>query len=131
MQDRTPAADVIKGLTTTANKVRALARAGYNRVEISKLLDIRYQHTRQVLVRSGITDGLQRQVEVEREPVTVDDTPVPRETTSWEVLLRAGFEHLGEWTVTPEKDLRLDAKAPTAPGLSFMSVSRKVALKRG
>jgi hypothetical protein len=37
---------VVEGLETTSDKVRALARAGYPRTEISKLLEIRYQHVR-------------------------------------------------------------------------------------
>lgn len=111
------AEEVIKGLTTKADKIRALARAGYDRVEIGKLLDISYQHTRHVLVRSGITGGLRRQVEVELEPVVVDADPAPRNSTSWEVLLRAGFHLLGEWKATPDKGLRLDAKAPDTPGI--------------
>ena len=117
MQERMSADEVIEGLTTIADKIRALASAGYDRVEISKLLDIRYQHTRHVLVRSGFTGGLRRQVEVELEPVVVDADPAPRESTSWEVLLRAGFHLLGEWTATPDKGIRLDAEAPDTPGL--------------
>jgi hypothetical protein len=34
------------GLTTTADKIRALAHADYGRTEISKILGIRYQHVR-------------------------------------------------------------------------------------
>jgi hypothetical protein len=85
METRPPAAEMIKGLTTTADKIRALAQTNYNRTEISKMLDIRYRHVRNVLLRSGIEGGLRRQVEVEREPVTVDaewpqdaSVPVPQ-----------------------------------------------------
>ena len=34
---------VVEGLETTSDKIRALARSGYLRTEISKLLGIRYQ----------------------------------------------------------------------------------------
>ena len=117
MERRPPADEIIKGLQTTSDKIRALANANYDRTEISKLLDIRYQHVRNVLLRSGIEGGLRRQIEVEREPVTVDAAPPPREDTSWEVLTDAGFQFLGEWTHDPESLIRLDAKAPTAPGV--------------
>src|SRR6266851_6982296 len=117
MEMRLPVDRVIQGLQSKADKIRALSSANYDRVEISKLLGIRYQHVRNVLVRSGITGGLREEVEVEREAVTVDATPPAREDTSWEVLTDAGFQFLGEWTHDPESIIRLDAKAPVAPGV--------------
>jgi hypothetical protein len=117
METRPAAGEITKGLQTTSDKIRALAKANYDRTEISKLLDIRYQHVRNVLLRSGIEGGLRRQVEVERDPVTVDAAPPPREDTSWEVLTDAGFQYLGEWTRDPDSLIKLDAKAPTAPGV--------------
>ncbi len=51
------------------------------------------------------------------EPVEVDATRAPREDTSWKVLTEAGFQFVGEWTRDPESLLRLDAKAPAAPGV--------------
>jgi hypothetical protein len=117
METRRPAEEIIKESTTTADKIRALAKASYDRTEISQILGIRYQHVRNVLLRSGITGGLRRQVDVEREPVTVDAAPPPREDTSWEVLTQAGFELLGEWTRDSESAIRLDGQAPTAPGV--------------
>src|SRR5258707_15120637 len=101
METRPAAGEITKGLQTTSDKIRALAKANYDRTEISKLLDIRYQHVRNVLLRSGIEGGLRGQVEVEREPVTVDAAPPPREDTSWKVLTDAGFQLLGEWTHDP------------------------------
>ncbi|HEX4165012.1 MAG TPA: GIY-YIG nuclease family protein [Bryobacteraceae bacterium] len=117
METRPSADEITKGLQTTADKIRALAKANYDRTEISKLLDIRYQHVRNVLLRSGIEGGLRGQVEVDREPVTVDAEPAPREDTSWKVLTDAGFLYLGEWTHDPESLIRFDAKAPSAPGV--------------
>ena len=117
MEPRPPAGEITQGLTTKSDKIRALAQAGYDRTEISKILDIRYQHVRNVLLQSGFTGGLRREAEAEREPVEVDATPAPREDTSWKVLTDAGFELIGEWTQDPESLLRLDAKAPSLPGV--------------
>jgi hypothetical protein len=117
MDQRQSAEDIIRDLATTSAKIRALAQAGYDRIEISQLLDIRYQHVRKVLLDAGITGGLRRQVEVEREPILVDAEPAPREATSWDVLLRAGFQLLGQWTQDAESAIRLDAKPPAEPGV--------------
>ena len=43
----------VAGLTTKSDKIRALYREGYSRSEIRRFLGIRYQHVRNVLVRSG------------------------------------------------------------------------------
>jgi hypothetical protein len=117
MEQRRPAGEIVRGLTTTSDKIRALANAGYERADIARYLDIRYQHVRNVLVGSGITGGLRRAAEAEREPIEVDAAPAPREDTSWKVLTDAGFQFLGEWTHDPERLLRLDAKAPASPGV--------------
>jgi hypothetical protein len=115
MNQRRSPEEIVRGLQTTADKIRALANAGYDRTEIAKFLNIRYQHVRNVLVRSGLAGGLRREVEAEREPVEVDAAPAPREDTSWKVLTDAGFQFLGEWTHDPESLLQLDAKASGAP----------------
>lgn len=44
---------LVARLTTTADKIRALARAGYERADIARHLDIRYQQVRNVLVRDA------------------------------------------------------------------------------
>ncbi|AEG51920.1 hypothetical protein Sinme_0148 [Sinorhizobium meliloti AK83] len=112
--------DVTAGLKTKSDKIRALANAGYLRTEISSLLGIRYQHVRKVLVDAGITEGLQKEVQLEREPVVLEieeqNGATPAEPTSWEVLLRAGFHFLGEWK--PEDEgFQLDATAPADKGV--------------
>jgi hypothetical protein len=122
MDTRPPAAEIIKGLTTTADKIRALAQADYDRTEISKFLGIRYQHVRNVMLRSGLTGGMRREAEAEREPVEVDAAPAPREDTSWKVLIDAGFQFIGEWTQDPESLIGLDAKAPALPGVYAFTV---------
>ena len=117
MDARPSPSEIMKGLTTKSDKIRALAQAGYDRTEVSQILGIRYQHVRNVLVQSGFTGGLRREVEAEREPVEVDAAPAAREDTSWTVLTAAGFEFIGEWTQDPTSLIKLDAKAPTAPGV--------------
>lgn len=54
--ERRPMEEVVEGLSTKADKIRALFRAGYSRSEIAGFLEIRYQHVRNVLVRSGFTE---------------------------------------------------------------------------
>jgi hypothetical protein len=93
MNERRTPEEIIKGLETTSDKIRALANAGYDRVEIAKYLDIRYQHVRNVLVHSGITGGLRRDVEAEREPAKVlVATPEPLEWKDPPVNTAAGLE---------------------------------------
>lgn len=117
MDRRSSANEIIRGLSTTADKVRALAHADYGRSEISKLLGIRYQHVRNVMLRSGLTGGLTRDAQAEREAVEVEAAPAPREDMAWTVLTGAGFECIGEWTQDPESLIRLDGKAPASPGV--------------
>ncbi len=114
---RLPVGDVTRGLETTSDKIRALAQVGYDRTEISLLLGKRYQHIRKVLVDAGITGGLRRQVEAAREPVVVDATPAPQPTTSWEVLLSAGFRVVGTWRLDDETKIKFDGTAPLEPGV--------------
>jgi len=42
--------EVIRGLRTTSDKIRALAEAGYERADIARYLGKRYQHVRNVLL---------------------------------------------------------------------------------
>ena len=53
---REPADEVVAGLTTKADKIRALFRAGYSRSEIAGSVGTRYQHVRNVLVQSGFME---------------------------------------------------------------------------
>ena len=108
---------VLQGLSSTSDKIRALARAGYLRTEISKLLAIRYQHVRKVLVAAGITEGLQRSADFEKLPVSVPVPPEPVEPTAEDALLDAGFRHLGEWVSLPDGQFELSAKAPVEAGV--------------
>ena len=94
-------------------KIRALAKAGYDRTGIGRHLGIKYQHVRKVLLDAGITSGLRRQVEAEREPVVVEVALAPREAASWEVLLRAGFRFVGGWIQDSKSLIKLDARVPS------------------
>ena len=108
--------EITRGIKTTSDKIRALARAGYLRTEVSKLLDIRYQHVRKVLVDAGIDEGLQRLVKMERSSDTIEVRPSQREPTPPSVLLEAGFQQLGEWRLVDEK-IQLDSRPPQEPGV--------------
>lgn len=117
MSERAPVDKVTKYLSSTSDKIRALARAGYLRTEISQLLGIRYQHVRKVLVDAGMTEGLKNAVAAERPALIVEDPAQRPATTSWEVLLRADFKFVGEWISRAGDDIRLDATAPVEPGV--------------
>jgi len=118
--------EVTDGLGTKSAKIRALADAGYDRAEIAKALGIRYQHVRNVLIRSGNTGSLRRQIEVEREPVTVEAGPVLEKAVAWKDLLNAGFRLLGGWMLDGERAIKLDATAPTEPGVYAFAIEEMV-----
>lgn len=118
--------EIIRGLKTTSAKIKALAQAGYDRVEISKLLNKRYQHIRNVLIGFGITDGVRRQAGAARERITVNAAPAARSDTSLDVLMNSGFQLLGEWMPEPESAIRLDGKAPLQPGIYSFVVNDRV-----
>ena len=109
--------DVIGRSKAISDKICALARIGYDRTEISNLLKIRYQLVRTVLGDAEIMRGLHRQVEAERQPVSVDAEPAAREMTSSYILLRAGFEFIGEWVQEAGSTITLDGRAPAKPGV--------------
>lgn len=115
---RLPADSVIRGLTVTADKIRALATAGYDRTEISKALAIRYQHVRNVLLRSGMPGGLKREVAIPQPTITVE-VPVGTvlKTTPSEYLLKAGFLVSGRWEVGSDGELDFTGEIPSHPGV--------------
>jgi hypothetical protein len=118
MKTRPKFGEVVEGLETTSDKIRALARAGYPRTEIAKLLQIRYQHVRKVLVDAGISDGLQNRVEAERPPILVEPPEDKnREETSCDVLIKAGFQHVGNWTRLPDGVIKIEGTVPSHPGV--------------
>jgi hypothetical protein len=116
--NRVSFAEVTSGLVTKSDKIRALAKSGYSRVEIAALLGIRYQHVRKVLLESGIAPGLKNvKVEIERSPVVVELADEEIEPVNGEFLIRAGFSLLGRWTQPSAGEILLSAKAPNDPGV--------------
>lgn len=104
MDERPPPPEVIEGLTTTSDKIRALADAGYSRSEIAKALDISYQHARNVLVAR---------------------TSQPLRRPSAEKLLEAGFRQIDHWE--PDGDgIQLQGTAPTKPAVYAFAVAGNV-----
>jgi hypothetical protein len=80
----------IDGMRTKADRIRALALAGYLRSEIAAMLGIRYQHVRGVLERSGIDLGRTRDVVIEREPVEIEVPAEEVQPLGEDYLLRSG-----------------------------------------
>jgi hypothetical protein len=116
--DRASFAEVTSDLSTKSEKIRALARAGYSRVEIAGLLDIRYQHVRKVLFQAGIMTGLKNvELEVERSPIVVEVSDEDNEPVNAAFLISAGFSLLGNWTQPSAGEILLNAKAPNDPGV--------------
>jgi hypothetical protein len=105
---------ITEGLTTTSDKIRALAAAGYERTEIAAFLAIRYQHVRNVLVQSNAAKS-SPQASIKSRPL-----PEPRlERIAWqrEQLLDAGFVLLGEWRSTSDAGFELSTVAPVDAGV--------------
>lgn len=106
-------------LPTKAEKIRALGRAAHLRADIARLLGVRYQHVRRVLLDAGITGGTKREVVLERDPFVdelVVDESAPAATHGQE-LLGAGFQHVGEWQLLADGEFELSAPAPKEPGV--------------
>jgi len=115
---------VIAGLGTKADRIRALAHAGYLRTEIATLLNIRYQHVRHVLERSGISLGRVRDAVPAALPTAASASfePKPDQTTATEGfppsrLIDAGFVRIGQWTSVSDEAFALDSVAPRDAGV--------------
>ena len=104
MDERPPPPEVTEGLTTTSDKIRALADAGYSRSEIAKALDISYQHARSVLVAR---------------------TSQPQRKLSVEELLEAGFHQIGHWE-PHGGGIQLQGTAPTKPAVYAFAIAADV-----
>jgi hypothetical protein len=122
---RTPAKEIIDRFDTKSDKIRGLAKAGYLRTEIAELLDIRYQHVRKVLVDAGISEGLQRQVQIERAPVVIEAPEKPEPVHS-DILIAAGFRKLGEFKKLSDAEFDLDAHAPIEPGVYAFALNNLI-----
>lgn len=114
-RSNSPPEELLQGLTTKADKIRVLSKAGYLRTEIAKLLGIRYQHVRHVLERSGISEGRQRKIEQIPQPsIPIPVGPSP--DVHQDVLLNVGFRLAGQWRRTPE-GIICDGDLPKQPGV--------------
>jgi len=68
--------EIVEGLGATADKIRALYHAGYSRSQIANHLNTRYQHVRNVLLRSGCEDvQLKCVCPCEQRPAEEDPPP--------------------------------------------------------
>ncbi len=52
-EDRARMEEITAGLPSKSAKIRALSASGYERADIARFLEIRYQHVRNVLVQSS------------------------------------------------------------------------------
>lgn len=115
---RIPHEQITTGLKTKSDKIRALAKAGYLRTEIGNILGIRYQHVRNVLVNSGIEEGMKKSTSAKQAPKSVElSNSKSTHDTSWEFLLKAGFQYIGDWHVKENDTLYLDGNMPRMPGV--------------
>ncbi len=87
--------DVVAGLATKADKIRALDRAGYSRSQIAAFLNIRYQHVRNVLVDDARTGGRAAPSGMAEEAQPFEPAPVP-----YEVRRARRIEVAADGTVT-------------------------------
>lgn len=119
--------EVVVGLDTTADKIRALLREGHLWADVARFLDIRYQHVRKVAVDAGIEQGLQRGIVVvpsEKPP------PAVREETAIDLLVDAGFSLLGTWVATDAR-IGLSTPAPKDPRGLCLCRRRRGKIHRG
>lgn len=124
--ERLPSDQVIHDCQTTSDKIRALVRAGYLRTEVARLLDVRYQHVRKVLVDAGITEGLRQPVRSDRSDVVLEAEPEAALPVPAELLLQRGFVLLGEWLPLAEGEFKLSARAPKDAGVYAFIVEDRI-----
>jgi hypothetical protein len=116
--EREPADKLMLEAKTTSDKIRALGSGGYSRSEISKLLGIRYQHVRNVLLDAGITGGLKQEVVVPQPPVSIPLVETTKAVaTSPDVLTQAGFFAIGHWALVAGGGIEFVGLAPVEPGV--------------
>lgn len=107
---------ILDGLTTKADKIRALDQAGFSRTAIADLLHISYQHVRNTLVQgppkahrvAAVTSAM-------RTPAAPERWPIKK-------LLDAGFELLGDCSLTTDDMFGYSAQAPNEAGVYAFAV---------
>ena len=100
--------EIVANLSTKSAKIRALAHAGYSRSDIARLLDIRYQHVRNVLVGNNKENSSAR-----RKKLTKQE------------LLEREFVLIGRWEIVKDS-LKLVGKPAAEPGVYAFVISNEV-----
>lgn len=123
--------DALPTMKSKAQKIRSLARAGFLRTEIADMLELRYQHVRHVLERSGISAGRTRDVVLDREPVIAEiaaevGEAEPEPTMSSYLLLSGGFKRVGEWRLSAAGGFELSDQAPKEPGVYAFTLNDEI-----
>lgn len=111
--------EIIEGLATKADKIRALTGAGYSRSEVAAFLGISYQHVRNTLVRSGAQLNPTRRKSADPPAPPPEAWPIQR-------LIDAGFELLGDCSLSGDEAFGYSAKAPAAAGVYAFAVDGRV-----
>ncbi|HVV94391.1 MAG TPA: AbrB/MazE/SpoVT family DNA-binding domain-containing protein [Hyphomicrobiales bacterium] len=96
---------VVQGLHTKSDKIRALGRRGVSTADIARYLDIRYQHARNVLVDSGLHPS--------RHDATVDISAEAEPAQAG----KAGSDFAGWIDLGPQGVLRLPATLLESAGI--------------
>ena len=111
--------EIVEGLTTKADKIRALDVAGLSRAEIARFLGIRYQHVRNTLVQGKPARG--------KAPPSSKLPTASSEPWPVQKLLDAGFHLLGECSLSGGEAFGYSVQAPRAPGVYAFAVNGFVA----
>lgn len=107
---------IVEGLTTKADKIRALDGAGFSRAEIAQFLEIRYQHVRNTLIqRAAGGTRLPAARAATKHVVPVEPWPVQR-------LINAGFILLADCSLTDQDGFGYSAVAPAEAGVYAFAV---------
>ncbi len=119
--------DIVDGLVTKADKIRALSASGLSKTDIATFLGIRYQHVRNTLIRSGAETPA-----VATKPAA----PTVLSPAPWPIqrLIDAGFHLLGDCSLSGEDAFGYSAKAPAEAGVYAFAVDgwiKYVGLTRG
>lgn len=100
-----------------------MAQRGMTRGEIAKVLGVRYQLVRQVFLRYGIEGGLRSSNE--KNNISAAAPKNNAEKISWEFLLKAGFQYIGEWFLR-EDAIYLDGDAFRNSGVYAMTLNDNI-----
>ncbi|WP_447763393.1 GIY-YIG nuclease family protein [Sphingopyxis panaciterrae] len=110
---------IVEGLTTKADKIRALDRAGFARAEIARFLGIRYQHVRGTLIRHPASRSANASRSTQSS-VVPEPWPMQR-------LLGAGFDLLADCSLSGDAMFCYSAEAPVEPGVYAFAVDGMIA----